>query len=98
MPAKAKTIGKSIQEFRDKHDRSVIIPGRLKAGLAKLADDHWEYETEFFRLCELQPQAVAPFREQFAEYIVVVKGASSHPKSIWCKTPALADRLRKMVL
>ncbi len=97
-----KAVGKSLQTFRDQHDRSVIIPKKLNAGLEALVDEHgqpgWEYEVEFLRLCQLRAQDVTPFREQFAAHIVVVRSAHRHPTHIWAKTPALAAKLRQMVL
>lgn len=89
--------GKSLEEFRSAHDKNYIVPRKIKEALAKLGDG-WEYESEFMKLAGLSTTDLVTFREQFEEYIVLVKvNGTSHRKNVWAGTPAFASKLRNMV-
>lgn len=88
------TAGKSLQDFRSEHDKSFIVPKRIRDALAKLGDG-WLYEVEFMRLASLSTTDLAAYRVEFDEHVVLVGGRN--PKRIWAGTPALAQQMREMV-
>lgn len=69
---KPKPKGKTIADLQALHDRSVIVPNRIKAAIATLAasDDCWAYEQDFLGLSKppIGSQDISKYREQFAEY------------------------------
>ena len=87
-------LGKSLQDFRAEHDKSYIVPKRIKDALEKLGDG-WEYEVHFLRLAGLSVTDLAAYRDQFEAHIVVVGGRNS--KRIWVGTSKLAAQMREMV-
>lgn len=88
----AKPSGKTLADFRAAHDKSYIIPQRIKEGLKKLGDG-WEYEAAFMKIAGLSTTDLANYREGFTDHIVLVE----RTKRVWCGTKALADKLRAMV-
>jgi hypothetical protein len=94
--ALAHTRGKSLEEFRQAHDKNYIVPRKIKEALAKLGES-WEYEVDFMKLAGVSTTDLVNFREQFEEHIVTVKvNGSSHRKNVWAGTVAFAAKLREM--
>jgi hypothetical protein len=93
-PTKAPAAGKSLQDFRAEHDKSYIVPKKIRDALAKLGEG-WQYEVEFLRLAGLSTGDLATYREEFAEFTVTVGGRS--PRRIWVGTKALAQQMREMI-
>lgn len=91
----SKKAGRGVAEFREKHDKSFIIPKKIRVGLAKLGSDGWEYEKEFCSLADIGLNDISRFREEFAEHVVVVD--KSNNKRAWAGSKELADELRSMV-
>ena len=87
------SAGKSLSDFRAAHDKGFIIPRRIKDALEQLGDG-WEYEVPFAKLAGVSLTDLSVFREQFAQYIVVVKRDG---KRAWAGTPAVAEKMRGMV-
>lgn len=92
--AKARTVGKGVQEFRALHDKAFIVPTKIKAALEALADG-WEYEAAFIKLAGISQADCSAYREKFEEFVVVVGGKTT--KRVWCGTKKLATQLREMV-
>lgn len=88
----SKTTGRNLEDFRAAHDKSFIVPKRIKEGLAKLGDS-WEYEVEFIKRCQLSTTDFAAHREPFKEFYVETGGGS--PKRVWAGTKAFAAKLRE---
>lgn len=86
--------GKSLAEFRAQHDKSFIVPKRIKEGLAALGSG-WEYEVQFAKIAGISLADLSNFREQFADNFVVV-GRSG--KRAWTGSKATAQAMREMVL
>src|SRR5574343_470547 len=91
--AKPAGAGKSLQDFRAEHDKSFIVPSRIRAALAKLGDG-WLYEVEFLRLAQLSTTDLATYRDDFADHTVSVGGRT--PRRIWVGTVAMAKQMREM--
>lgn len=90
---------KSLADFKAAHDKSFIVPAKIKAGLEKLGADGWEYEIEFAKLAGVANHEISRFREQFADFIVLVKSSKSsgYEKKVWAGSKALAAKMREMV-
>lgn len=88
------SVGKSLQEFRNAHDKSFWVPQRLREALDKLGDS-WEYEAGILKLAQLSTTDLAAYREQFEEHIVMTSGRN--PKRVWCGSAEMANKLREMV-
>lgn len=91
-PSTAK--GRSLSEFREEWDKDFIIPKKIKAGLEALGDG-WEYEPAFAKLAGIGLIDLSTYREQFADFLVIVGGRSG--KRVWAGTKALAAKMREMV-
>jgi hypothetical protein len=91
---KAPAAGKSLLDFRAEHDKSYIVPRKIRDALAKLGDG-WQYEVEFLRLAGLSTGDLATYREEFKDFTVTVGGRS--PRRIWVGTKALAQQMREMI-
>lgn len=95
-PPKPST-GKSLQDFRAEHDKSYIVPKRIREAVAKLGDG-WLYEVEFLRLAGLSTTDLAAYRDEFLDYVVNVGSAGGKtPRRIWAGTKALAQKMRDLL-
>lgn len=90
---------KTLSDFRAAHDKNFVIPEKIKAGLAKIGKDNWEYEVDFMKLCGVGTVDFAKFREQFEEFFVIVPGTNGmkSAKRVWAGSKAAAAKLREMV-
>lgn len=95
MTAKAKEkTGRSLSDFRAAHDKSFIVPQKIKEGLKNLGSG-WEYEVEFLRRCGLSTTDLSRYRDEFADYIVNTGGRN--PKRVWTGSQKTAAEMRAMV-
>jgi hypothetical protein len=85
--------GKTAAQWREVHDRSVIIPRKIRAGFKSLGA-HWEYHNEFAELCGISSQELSGYidHEEFPEHWLMTGG--KNPKRCWCGTEELAFDLR----
>ena len=90
QPAK---VGKSLAEFRSKHDKDYIVPKKIADAL-KMLGNGWENEVDFIRLAQLSTTDLAMYRDQFAEHWVVVDRSG---KRVWAGTKTLAEEMRGML-
>lgn len=88
---------KSLADFKAAHDKSFIVPAKIKAGLEKLGADGWEYEMDFAKLCGLGNNDLARYREQFTAHVVVVKNQGGKgERRVWAGTKTLALKMQEM--
>ena len=87
---------KSLADFKAAHDKSFIVPNKIKAGLATLGTDGWEYESDFYKSAGVPPQDLAKFRQQFTDNVVIVKNNGKELR-VWAGSKALADKMREMI-
>lgn len=92
-----KPTGRSLDEFRAAHDKSFIVPRKLKAALASLGPGGWAYEAEFVKLAGVSHTELGAYRSQFEDHIVILKGTEHSGRRAWAGTKALAEKLRAMV-
>lgn len=85
--------GKSLSDFRAMHDKSFIIPTRIKEGLKQLGDG-WEYEAQFAKIAGISLSDLSIFRDEFSDFIVVVRRDG---KRAWAGTKATAQRMKEMI-
>lgn len=90
-PTPKGAAGKSLEDFRAAHDKSYIVPGKVRAALKALGDG-WEYEMAFAKLAGISLADLSAFRSMFEEHIVVVE----RTKRAWAGTKGLAAKLREM--
>lgn len=91
-PPKA-TGGKDLETFRAAHDKSYILPRRIRAALTALGEG-WEYEVEFLKRSGIAVSDIGAYRDQFKAYWVEVRSSNRNVKRVWCGTPKFAERLR----
>lgn len=99
QPAKPqpKPTGRSLDEFRAAHDKSYIVPRKIRAALATLGPGGWAYEAEFIKLAGVSHTELGAYRTQFEEHVVTLRGTEHSGRRAWAGTKALAEKLRAMV-
>ena len=85
-------VGRSITEFKESHDKSYIVPKKIKAALAALGGG-WEYEMPFAKLAGVSLGDLSAYRAMFEDHIVMVEKS----KRAWAGTRLTADKMREMV-
>jgi hypothetical protein len=92
------TKGKDLDAFRASHDRSFIIPKRIRDGLADLGDS-WEYEGEFLKRCKISTHEFGTYRDQFKDFYVETPtgGSRDNGKRVWAGTKGFAAKLRAQI-
>lgn len=96
MASVPKKAGKDLAAFRANHDKSFIVPNRIKEGLEQLGNDGWEYEIDFIKLCGLNINDFGRFRDQFSDNIVAFK-QDGRDRRIVAGSKALAAKMREML-
>ena len=88
------TRGRSIDAFRQNHDRAFIVPKRIRDGLEALGDS-WEYEAEFVRRCGVASHEFALYRDQFSDFCIETPGTGGvRGKRVYAGTRTFAAKLR----
>lgn len=90
----AKPVGRTIDDFKASYDKSYIIPGKIKAALAKL-ENGWQYEVDFAKLAGVSLTDLGAYRAAFEDFIVPLNRDGG--KRVWAGTKGLAQRMREMV-
>lgn len=95
MTTKAKTIA----DFRNAHDKDVIIPRKIRAALEamlKVGVENWEYESDFVKLAGISQTDVTRYRGEFLKHIVVAPSTHSRTskRNVWFASVKIAAQLR----
>ena len=89
---------KDLQDFRKAHDRSYIVPRKIKEALEKLGPECWEYENLFLRIIGgVSQMELNQYRSYFEDYVVETKRGGGG-KRVWAGSIELAEKMRDMVL
>ncbi len=94
MTAKKSTSsipGRTLADFKNTYDANIVVPAKIEAALARIGS---EYRTalEFQKEADVSMTELARFRDQYEEYIAVVKTKDSKPRDMWFGTiEAAAD-------
>lgn len=93
----AKKVGKSLADFRAAHDKDFIIPVKIKAAIAALGPDGWEYDGPFTKMAGVSSSDMSIYRDQFVVFQVTATptkaGGSTAPRIVWAGSAAFAKRL-----
>lgn len=88
---------KNLDAFRAAHDRSVIVPAKIRAALADLEKtegaEGWEYEQEFMRRAKISSTDIGQYRDDFAGHVVQTPG--NNGKRVWFALEKAAIAARK---
>lgn len=95
MQNAAKPKHKTLADFRAAHDKSVIVPAKIRKALADMAAEHpenWDYEMDFMRRAGISPTDMGMFRAQFEQHVVETTG--HNPKKVWFASVKAAEKAR----
>lgn len=94
----SKTTPRTLADFRDAHDRDVIVPKKMRAALetiAKVGPEHFEYEQDFIKLASISQGEITKYRGQFEAHIVETPAAHGKTvKRVYFGNPKVAAKLR----
>ena len=97
LPTKPKA--KTVDDFRGAHDRTVIVPRKIRAALATMlaqGRETWEYEGDVIKLAGIASGEVTAYREQFRAHIVVTPPANGKSaRNVWFADVKVAAKVRK---
>lgn len=85
---------KTLADFRAQYDKSFIVPARVRDALKVLGASGWEYEIEFAKAAGVSLADLGRFRDQFADFVVVI-GRDS--RRAWAGSRATATAMREML-
>ena len=89
---------KTLADFKAAHDPDVIVPNKIRVGLAAIAKEgpeNWLYEQEFLRLTGVSTTQIARYRDQFAAHIVEAPGTNTKAtKRVYFGNAKVAAKLR----
>jgi hypothetical protein len=88
-----KPTAMSLEDLDKQYNPNVIIPTRIRAGLAKLGD-HAMTAMNFQHEANVTTVQLAQFSEMFEKYQVVVRDGGK-AKILWCGTEAFAKKVRE---
>lgn len=94
----AKKSGKTLDDLRAIHDRTVVVPNRIQSAIAKLAEEgaeNWLYEADFMRLLtpNIAAKDISDYRDQFGDFWAVMPATNGarDAKRVWFATKKAAD-------
>ncbi len=92
---------RTLSTFRSAHDRSVVVPAKIRAALEKLAKtkgpEHWEYHMDFAKIAGVSVTDMAAYADQFEDHVVMAPaelGSKRTPKRVWFVTVKAAKAAR----
>ena len=83
----------SMEDLDKQYNPNIIIPARIRAGLAKLGD-HAMTAMNFQHEANVTTVQLAQYSEMFESYQVIVRD-NGKPKTLWCGTEAFARKVRE---
>jgi hypothetical protein len=94
---------KTMADLRAAHDRTVIVPNRIREALAalKASGDVWTYEADFQALMKppIANGDISRYRDGFADFWAELPstGGKIRAKRVWFATKAAADQWKETV-
>lgn len=87
---------KTLSDLRALHDKSVMVPNRIKVGIAKLAalgPENWEYEADFMKIAAVSPIDMRDYRESFKDHWADMPSTNGKrdARRVWFATKKAAD-------
>lgn len=98
-----KSKGKTLDDLRATHDRTVVVPNRIRLAITALKDsgDQWAYESDFMQLVKppIGTTDIARYREQFTDFWAELPGTNgkSSIRRAWFPTKELAAKWKETV-
>lgn len=83
----------TLDDLDKQYNPNVIIPARIAAALTKLGDAAMT-AMNFQKAANVTTTQLQQFSEQFERHIVVVRH-DGRPRTLWCGTPAFANKVRE---
>jgi hypothetical protein len=68
-----KTAASTVDSFRNLHDRSVIVPRKIKTALEAMLKEHresWKYEGDFIKFASISATEWPQYREKFKAHVI----------------------------
>lgn len=97
-PPSARPKAKTVDDFKNLHDTSVIIPRKIKTALDKMraeGRENWEYEGDFVRIVGVAASQLPAYRDQFQAHIVIAPSVSGKAARIcWFADVKVAAQVR----
>jgi hypothetical protein len=81
---------KTLQEFRNEYDKSVVVPKKINAALKLMGRHGWVYEVEFARLAGLSMTDISAYRDMFADHVVTLR-----ERRAWAGCPETALEMKE---
>src|SRR5208282_6094699 len=93
---------KTLADLHAAHDKSVMIPNRIRAALAALlaSGDDWAYEPDFMALTKpgISSIDISKYRDQFKDYWAEMPSTNkSRVARVWFPSKKLADKWKENV-
>ena len=85
---------KTAKDFDSMHNKAVIVPNKIRAGIKKLGPRGWEYWGAFLAANGVSTSDANGYIEQFDKFTLMVP---REKKRIICGSEALATEFRKKV-
>lgn len=92
MAAATKMKPRNPEAFRSAHDKSLIVPAKIRDGIKAMGANGWLYESEFIAAIDVAHTDFGRFKAQFEEFTVTPRG--KNPRRVWCGSKKLAEKLR----
>ena len=89
----AKSGGMSLDAFRERYDKSYIVPKKIDEQLNEMGAS-WMYESEFSKAAGVSIPDLSNFRDAYSDRIVYLKKEN---RRVWTGTAKLAEQLREMI-
>ena len=87
---KANVSPRTLNEFKQKYDKSTIIPSKIREGIVTVLSRGWLYDAEFREACGVPPGNWRRFADDFSEYHTKRDG-----KIIWAM-PEMIEQMEAM--
>lgn len=97
MATAKKTTGNTLADLRSLHDRSVLVPNRIRSALALMngSGNEWMYEADFMKLTQpgISPPDLRDYREEFKDFWADMPPTNGKrdARRVWFATKKLAD-------
>lgn len=87
--------GRTLADFVNENDRNIVVPRKIEAALARIGTQ-WRKAVEFQKESGVSLIELNAFRDQYLDYIVVVR-KDGKPSDIWFGDKDAAAEARKSV-
>lgn len=94
--ATAKKTGKTLDDLRALHDKTVLVPSKIRSAFDAMvsAGEDWLYDEDFRKLAMLSPVDLKDFREEFKTQWAEMPATNGRrdARRVWFATKALCTK------